>query len=312
MKLSIVSTLYKSAPYIEEFHRRSTASARGISGDDYEIVLVNDGSPDVSLDIAVRLAERDPHVVVVDLSRNFGHHRAMMTGLTHSKGDLIFLIDSDLEEDPEWLLSFEKQMHAEACDVVYGVQAKRRGGLVYRATGMLYYKLFRFFTGLAQPDNGTTARLMSRRYVDAVLLHQEREVNIGGLWVLAGFAQSPQVVTKHLNNPTTYSFARKLDHVVTGVTSFSSLPLVFIFYCGLAISLSAVAFIAYLIIQYFIVAMPPSGYTSIIASIWLFSGIIILFVGLEGIYIAKVFTEVKQRPYTIVRHVYRHSQNNEH
>lgn len=110
MKLSIVATLYQSASYIEEFHSRVSAAAKECAGDDYEIVLVNDGSPDNSLDIAISLTEQDSHVVLVDLSRNFGHHKAMMTGLSQSKGDQVFLIDSDLEEDPECLLSFSEQL----------------------------------------------------------------------------------------------------------------------------------------------------------------------------------------------------------
>jgi putative glycosyltransferase len=92
MMLSIVATLYQSAPHITEFHQRASAAAKELVGEDYEIVLVNDGSPDNSLDIAVNLVEIDGHVVVIDLSRNFGHHKAMMTGLAHAKGERIFLI----------------------------------------------------------------------------------------------------------------------------------------------------------------------------------------------------------------------------
>jgi len=103
MKLSIVATLYQSEPHIVEFHQRASAAAKQLVGEDYEMVLVHDGSPDNSLDIAIRLTETDSHVVIVDLSRNFGHHKAMMTGLAHSKGELVFLIDSDLEEEPEWM-----------------------------------------------------------------------------------------------------------------------------------------------------------------------------------------------------------------
>lgn len=308
MKLSIVATLYQSAPYLSEFCQRASAVARQQVGEDYEIVLVNDGSPDKSLDIAVRLSEVDSHVVVVDLSRNFGHHKAMMTGLANARGRKIFLLDSDLEEEPEWLDSFEKQMHAEASDVVYGVQAKRKGGIFERITGALFYRAFRFLTGIKQPNNIVTARLMTRRYVDALLLHRERELNIGGLWIVTGFKQSQQVVRKHSTSPTTYSLSRKFGHLVNAVTSFSSLPLVFTFYSGLAISLSALGYIVYLAIRYFFVASPPDGYTSIIASIWLFSGLIIFFLGIQGIYISKVFSEVKQRPYSIIRKIYKSDQ----
>ncbi|WP_416049432.1 glycosyltransferase family 2 protein [Cupriavidus basilensis] len=308
MKLSIVATLYQSAPYISEFYQRTSAAARQFAGDDYEIILVNDGSPDNSLDLAVGLSKSDPHIVVIDLSRNFGHHKAMMTGLASTRGQSIFLIDSDLEEEPEWLDSFQRQMDAEMSDVVYGVQGKRKGGFFERITGALFYRTFRFLTGINQPNNIVTARLMSRRYVDALLLHRERELNIGGLWIVTGFNQCQQLVRKHSTSPTTYSLSRKFGHLVNAVTSFSSLPLVFTFYSGLFISISALGYIFYLAVRYFFVASPPGGYTSIIASIWLFSGLIIFFLGVQGIYISKVFSEVKQRPYSIVRQIYRGSQ----
>jgi putative glycosyltransferase len=305
MKLSIVTSLYQSAPYIAEFHRRASVAAKALAGDDYEIVMVNDGSPDDALDVAVTLSELDSHVVVVDLSRNFGHHKAIMTGLAAAAGDLVFLIDSDLEEEPEWLTRFEKQMRAEESDMVYGVQATRKGDWFERHTGALFYRLFGFVTGIEQPDNVVTARIMSRRYVDALLAHRERELNIIGLLIITGFKQSYQKVTKHATSPTTYSLARKLDIFVNAVTSFSSLPLFFTFYSGLTISISAGLYIFYLLFIYFF-GSPPSGYTSIIASVWLFSGVIVLFTGLQAIYIGKIFSEVKQRPYTIVRRIYRH------
>lgn len=304
MKLSIVATLYKSAPYINDFHKRACAAARQLVGEDFEILLVNDGSPDNSLDLAIRLTEQDSHVVVVDLSRNFGHHKAMMTGLAHAIGERVFLIDSDLEEEPEWLDAFAKQMRVDESDVVYGVQDRRKGGLFESCTGWIFYRIFRLLTGIAQPDNIVTARLMTRRYVKALVAHQERELNIGGLWVTTGFRQSKHTVHKHASSPTTYTLARKFSHLVNAVTSFSSLPLVFTFYAGSLISLSAVIFIVYLVFRFFFISMPPDGYTSIIASVWFFSGLIIFFIGLQGIYISKVFTEVKQRPYTIIRNVY--------
>lgn len=305
MRLSIVATLYRSAPYIDEFHRRACAIARAQVGEDFEIVLVNDGSPDNSLDLAVALSDTDEHVVVVDLSRNFGHHKAMMTGLATARGERVFLIDSDLEEEPEWLASFARQMESEACDVVYGIQHKRRGRFFEQLSGELFYRSFRLLTGIAQPDNIVTARLMTRRYVEALLTHREREINIGGLWIVTGFKQGQQQVVKRAGSPTTYSLARKIGHLVNAVTSFSSLPLVFTFYTGLGISASALAYIVYLVFRYLFIASPPSGYTSIIASVWLFAGLIIFFLGIQGVYLAKVFSEVKQRPYTIVRHIYR-------
>lgn len=305
MKLSIVATLYKSAQYIEEFCNRAGAAAMTLVGDDYEIILVNDGSPDESLSVAKNIATLDFHVCVVDLSKNFGHHKAMMTGLRQATGERIFLIDSDLEEEPEWLNLFAECMATHQCDVVYGVQGERKGGWAERLSGPLFYKAFRFLTGIAQPDNIVTARLMTHQYVAELIRHEERELNIGGLWMITGFDQRSLLIVKKASSPTTYSLRSKLSHFVNAVTSFSSLPLVFTFYVGGIVSLSALLFIAYLVSRYLFGSAPPMGYTSIVASIWLFSGLIIFFIGVQGIYISKIFTEVKRRPYTIIRSIYR-------
>jgi putative glycosyltransferase len=304
MKLSIVATLYRSASYIEEFLTRSSNVARELVGDSFEIVLVNDGSPDNSLDIAVAQVARFPFLKVIDLSRNFGHHKAMMTGLAHATGEHVYLLDSDLEEEPEWLLEFWRTMHDEHADMVYGVQRQRKGSFSERMTGSLFYTVFRALTGIVQPDNIVTARVMSRRFVNALLLHQEREINIGGLWIITGFTQVKAVVSKHASSPTTYTIGQKLYHLINAVTSFSSLPLVFIFYAGLLISFSAVLYIIYIVVLRLLQPVVIDGFATLIASIWFFSGLIIFFLGIQGIYLAKIYTEVKQRPYTIIREVY--------
>ncbi len=310
MKLSIVATLYQSAPYINEFYERATAAAKQLVGDDdYEIVLINDGSLDNSLDLVILLTEQDSHVVVVDLSRNFGHHKAMMTGLVHAKGELVFLIDSDLEEEPEWLLAFAEQMRQECCDVVYGVQERRKGNWFERWSGQWFYRFFKVLTGLALPENVVTTRLMSRRYVDALLCHQEREVFMAGLWYITGFDQHPQVIKKHHTSETTYTFHRKMSLLVNSVTSFSNAPLVSIFYIGVTISLFALAYISYLVTHWLFLAKPMSGWTSVMASIWLLGGMVISFIGVVGIYLSKIFSETKQRPNTIVRQIYAKQQN---
>ena len=127
MKLSIVTTLYQSELYINEFYERASSTAMQLVGEHYEIVMVNDGSKDNSLKLAVDLYEKDSHVVIVDLSRNFGQHKAMMAGLKYAKGNKVFLIDSDLEEDPELLLDFWDKMNANRVDSVFGVQDNRGG-----------------------------------------------------------------------------------------------------------------------------------------------------------------------------------------
>jgi putative glycosyltransferase len=311
MKLSIVSTLYRTAPHLEEFCRRAGVAARRLAADDYEIVLVNDGSPDNSLELAISLHEADSHMVVIDLSRNFGHHKAMMTGLAHARGEQVFLIDSDLEEKPEWLLSFAEQMGREQPDVVYGVQARRKGGIFERWSGFAFYRLLRLLTRLDLPDNIVVARLMTRRFVNALLQHDEREVFMAGLWVITGFAQRPQVITKTDTSPTTYTFRRKVSQLVNSVTSFSNAPLTGIFYIGVIISLLAVTYTGYLFVNRLFFFKPLVGWTSVMASIWLLGGFIISFIGIVGIYLSKVFSETKRRPYTVVRQIYRQQSKKE-
>lgn len=304
MKLSIVSTLYRSSPHLREFHKRASAAAKLLAGDDYEIVLVNDGSPDDSLDIALDLTREDPKVVVVDLSRNFGHHKAMMTGLDHCRGALVFLIDSDLEEEPEWMHSFNTDLETMGADVVYGVQRTRRGSAMERWSGKLFYSAFRRLSGIELPENLVTARLMTRRYVDALLLHREREITIAGLWTITGFHQVPHAVDKKAGSETSYTLARKFSILIGAVTSFSNAPLIGIFYVGLFISTFALIYVIYILLNWALAGTPPDGWTSLIGSVWLLGGMIIAFVGVVGIYLAKVFSETKQRPYTIVRAIH--------
>jgi putative glycosyltransferase len=303
IELSIVSTLYRSARSLEAFHARASAAAARLTSR-YEIVLVNDGSPDDSLAIALRLHETDPHLRVVDLARNFGHHKAMMTGLERARGDLVFLLDSDLEEEPEWLERFDAARRETGADVVYGVQSKRKGGLVERATGVLYYMFFNTLLEAPLPRNIVTARLMSRRYVQSLIQHRDREIFMAGLWVITGFTQVPLRVDKLSLSPTTYSLRKRLSVFVNSITSFSNRPLIYIFYlgCGL-MGLSALAAV-YLIVRAFVRGYGVPGWASLIVSIWFLGGMTIFCLGVIGVYLAKVFIETKDRPYTIVRAEY--------
>lgn len=310
MKLSIVATLYQSAPHVNEFYERASAAARQLVQDDYEIVFVNDGSPDNSLDLAVELTQNDSHVVVVDLSRNFGHHKAMLAGISQARGSSIFLIDSDLEESPEWLADFASTMVTEAADVVYGVQEARKGNWFERWSGELYYTVFNYLANIDHPRNIVTARLMSRRYVNALLQFREREMVISCLWVITGFKQCSRSVKKHMGSATTYSLAKKIEHATNSITSFSEVPLRMIFYIGLIIFAGSLLHAGYLVFHKLVLATPMDGWTSVMVSVWLLGGMIISFVGLIGIYLSKVFSEAKQRPSVIVRAIHGQSNSN--
>lgn len=303
MYLSIVTTLYKSAPYISEFYQRITLEAQKLTSD-YEIIFVNDGSPDNSLELARGLYEKDERVRVIDLSRNFGHHKAMMTGLSYARGDLIFLLDSDLEEEPELLSQFHEQYQTADVDVVYGVQEARKGNLIERTTGQLFYKLFNFISTYPVPENLITARLMSQRYVKALVDHKDREMFLAGLYAITGFEQTALKVKKLSKSKSSYTLSRKLSIFVNSITSFSNTPLVFVFYLGTLISFISVVAAIVLIIRKLFFNTLLTGWPSLIVSIWLLGGLTILSVGIIGIYLAKVFSETKQRPYTVIKYVY--------
>lgn len=310
MKLSIVTTLYNSAPYIEEFYQRITRVAQPLVGDDYEIIFVDDGSPDNSLEKAVKIHNQDSKVKVIQLSRNFGHHKAMMTGLSHAVGDEVFLIDADLEEEPELLSDFWQELHkpeSHDVDVVYGVQKSRKGKFLERWTGEVYYFLLNKLLGIKHPKNICTARLMLRKYVNALLLHKETEMVISCLWIITGFNQKGVPVNKNSKGVSSYNFARKSKHVVNTITSFSIVPLYMILVLGGGLFLVSVSYIVFLVFNKVIYSSVIDGWTSLMVSVWTLGSLLILFLGIIGVYVAKTFIEAKSRPLVIVRSFYDNS-----
>jgi putative glycosyltransferase len=301
--LSIVTSMYRSARFLSDFHARCTAAARTLT-DDYEIIFVNDGSPDDSLRVALDLRERDPRVHIIDLSRNFGHHKALMTGLAHAGGDLVFLIDCDLEEDPAWLSTFHETMTASGADVVYGVQEARKGGWVERVAGQIFFSVFNRMLTYPIPANVVTARLMTNRYVKALVSHQERELCLAGLWAITGFEQQPIRVRKGDRGESTYTTRKRVSALANAITSFSNRPLVYIFQIGVGVMVLSVVAGGILLYKSLSGEIGVPGWASIMVSIWFLGGLIIFCIGVIGMYLAKIFTEIKQRPYTIVRAEY--------
>lgn len=302
MDLSIVSSLYRSAPYLRDFHRRVSAVAEGL-GLDYELILVNDGSPDESLEIALEIQRENPRLVVIDLSRNFGHHKAMMTGLAHTRGRRVFLLDSDLEEDPELLIPLAETMDRAAADLVYGVQQRRKGDFAERMSGVIFYRLFSWLSAEEMAPNQLCARLMTRRFVDSLVMHRDREMFLAGLCSLTGYHQVSVPVMKRSKGATTYTLSRKIAMAVNSITAFSNRPLQAIFYLGaIILSLSLLAAAA-LVIQRLYFGLLP-GWASIMVVVMFMGGLNLFCVGIVGIYLAKIFSETKNRPYTVIRQIY--------
>lgn len=305
MKLSIVTSMYKSAPYVREFCRRAAVSAQAMT-DDYEIILVDDGSPDDSYAMAREAQAADPRVTIVQLARNYGQHKALLTGLAHTDGDLVFMLDCDLEEPPEWLADFHKTMLDKDADVVFGVQEQRKGGFFERVSGQIFYSLFSRLASINVPVNQATARLMTAEYVRALVEHQDREVYLAGLCWITGFRQVSLTVTKLSKGSTSYSLSRKLTMAVDSIVAFSTAPLRYIFFLGLMIMVLSAGYAFFALLQWLIRGGDVrAGWTSLIVSVWFLGGVIIFTQAILALYLSKIQSEVKRRPYTVVRRLLR-------
>jgi len=308
MKLSIVTTLYKSSPYIEEFYARISREAEKIT-DDYELIFVNDGSPDNSFELIFDLYQKDKHINIVNLSRNFGHHKAIMAGLNNTSGEYIFLIDSDLEEAPELLSQFWSELALEKdVDVIYGIQEKRKGSFFEKWSGKLFYAILnKLIDDIEYPTDTLTSRLMTKRYIEQVIQYKETEYDLWSIFEFTGYKTKSLVCKKGYKKSTTYTFAKKIDMAMHIIVSTSKKPLQLIFYLGMLISGASLFYLIYLLVTHFIFNI-PAGWTSVAVLLTFILGIVIFSIGVLGIYISIIFLESKQRP-VIIKDIYSRSKN---
>ena len=304
MKLSVVTTIYKSEKFIEIFYKRIVTEIELLKIKDYEIIFVNDGSPDNSDIVIKRLSEKDSNIKSIELSRNFGHHAAMMAGLENSIGDLVFLIDVDLEDKPEWLSLFYKKIIKSDIDVVYGIQKKRGGNYFRKLSGKIWYYILNNIVNFKHPYNITTARLMNKKFVNDLKNFKEKSFVISAIWELAGYKQTPIEVEKTYNEFSTYKFSKRLDIVIKFLTGYSNKTLKFILSINFCFSIIALIYSFFLLLQkLFINEDILSGWTSLMIFIslsYFFISLCLLFIGL---YIAQISEEVKNRPRYLIKKI---------
>jgi putative glycosyltransferase len=305
-QISVVSAMYRSRGFLERFLAELIAALGEINCRSFEIILVNDGSPDDSLQFALDRRRDIPQLVIVDLSRNFGHHNAMHAGLRHSRGDLIFLIDCDLEVAPATLTDFHARQRETGADLVYGYQEARKGGWFERLSGGLFWKGFNLLSDVRIPENIVTERIMTRRFLDALLSMGDYNLFLGGMMSWTGFTQLGMQVPKGQRvGASTYTLLKRFQLMVNAVSSFSSKPLVWLFNAGLVITLASFSYAAYLVFRKLVFGDALLGFTSVMALIALSLGVLTTSLGLVGIYLGKVFNQVQNRPTYIVRDVHR-------
>jgi putative glycosyltransferase len=304
--LSVVTTLYFSEHTIQEFDFRIRKVARDL-GFLPEVIYVNDGSPDLSGEIVINqiMPTASDSTIYVELSRNFGHHKALLRGIREATGDYVFIIDSDLEEAPELLINYWAEMTNTNADLVEGFLSKRKGTWSERIFGDGAWRLIILLTRISIVPSLITARLFTKRFQSLLLTLNEKEVFIAGLFSHVGLKVSRIEVSKTSKTESTYSFRSKIRLTITGITSYSETPLKLILSMGLLVfGLSCAAFIS-LISLFFLGRITIPGWTSIMLLMIFLNSIVLISIGTIGLYILRIFGETKDRPLTLDSRVIR-------
>jgi len=303
--LSIVVPCFNEEACLGALHERLSAAARGAVGDDYELVLVNDGSRDGSWAIMQRLAANDPRLLAVNLSRNHGHQLALTAGLDLCSGDTILIIDADLQDPPELLAAMLQAMRDQQADVVYGVRKSRAGETAFkRATAHGFYRLLSRATEVDIPLDTGDFRLMSRRALDAFLGMPEQARFIRGMVAWIGFRQVPlpyDRAERHAGE-TKYPLRKMVRFAFDALTSFSSAPLKLASHVGIGLSVGSVLLVLYIIYAW-LSGSSIQGWTSLMLIVVVIGAAQMFVLGLMGEYIGRLYNESKGRPLYIVQEV---------
>jgi glycosyltransferase involved in cell wall biosynthesis len=303
--LSIVVPCFNEEGCLAPLCRRLGDAARTAVGEDYEIVLVNDGSRDESWPIMSGFAAADPHIVAINLSRNHGHQLALTAGLDLCCGDSVLIIDADLQDPPELLPEMMRVMRAEHADVVYGVRRSRSGETAFkRATAHGFYRLLSRATEVDIPLDAGDVRLMSRRALDALLAMPEQARFVRGMVAWLGFRQVPFAYDRQerLAGETKYPLRKMVRFAFDALTGFSSAPLKVASLAGLALSVGSLLLVFYIAFSWVSGRSIP-GWTSLMLVVVVLGAVQMFVLALMGEYIGRLYNEAKGRPLYIVQEI---------
>ncbi|MDX6706431.1 MAG: polyisoprenyl-phosphate glycosyltransferase [Solirubrobacteraceae bacterium] len=305
MKISPIIACYRDAEAVPIMYERLVATFARI-GCDYEIIFVNDGSPDNAREVLTGLAARDPKVVVVNHARNFGSQSAFTSGMAIATGDACVLLDGDLQDPPELIEQFVERWR-EGYDVVYGERVSRDATAMMRVFSKGFYRMFRRAAYVNVPLDAGDFSLIDRRVMDALKSMPEKQRFVRGLRAWVGFKQIgvPYVRPERMFGVTTNSFRRNLGWARRGIVSFSYAPLDFITGLALAVvALSALGLVTQIVLKIVVPHAAPPGLTTVITLVLFIGGIQLLCLAIIGSYIAHMYEEVKGRPAYIVDSVF--------
>jgi polyisoprenyl-phosphate glycosyltransferase len=297
--VSVAAPMHDEEGTVAAFHERVVAALEGIP---FELVIADDGSRDGTAGELAKLAAADPRVKVLTLSRNFGHQAALTAALEHTSGDVVVMLDGDLQDPPEVIPEMLERWR-EGADVVYAVRSRREGETAFkRTTASWFYRLFRRMADIDLAPESGDFRLMDRRPLDVLLAMPERNRFLRGMSVWVGFTQTAVTFSREARSAgrTKYSLRRMVRFSFDAITSFSHRPLQFATLLGFAFS--ALAFLA---IPLTVVARYTNiyerGVPSTIVIVLLLGGIQLICVGIIGEYVGRIYDEVKHRPLYVVR-----------
>jgi len=304
--ISIVVPVYCEELVVHEFYRRTveTLSVLVVSGNyDYEIIFVNDGSTDGTLQIITELSSNDSRTKVIDLSRNFGHQLAITAGIEHTSGDAVILIDSDLQDPPEVIPRFVAKWE-DGFNVVYGVRSERSGETFIKLiTAKVFYRVLNSLSTMEIPADTGDFRLMDRKVVDALKSIPEQNRYLRGLIKWIGFQQCGVSYKRDQRyaGETKYSFSKMFHLAFDGITGFSEKPLYIAFQLGVFVSIASFLMMFIYIGQRIVVpSSVVSGWTSTIVLILFLGGVQLISIGIMGLYVGRIYREVRRRPLYLV------------
>jgi polyisoprenyl-phosphate glycosyltransferase len=296
--LSVVAPVYNEEGTVEEFYSRVCSALEGLP---FELVLVDDGSTDGSPIALHHLAETDPRVRVVFLSRNFGHQTALTAGLDHARGDAVVMLDGDLQDPPELIVRMLDHWRA-GCDVVYAVREEREGESRFKlATARWFYRLFDKLAQVELQHNSGDFRLLDRRALDSLLSMRERNRFLRGMTVWVGYRQAavPYRRDPRYAGETKYTISKMLRFSLDAISSFSHRPLQLATLLGFLISTLAFVAIPVVVVLRILGSYLP-GFGSITIAVLLLGGIQLIAIGIIGEYVGRIYDEVKGRPLYLV------------
>ena len=302
--LSIIIPAYNEEEVLEEFYRRIVGVVSKI-GLPYELIFVNDGSKDRTLQLLTSLSQQNEHLVIIDLSRNFGKEIAVSAGIDFCRGDAVVIIDADLQDPPELIPELIEQWRL-GYDNVYARRISREGeSKLKKLTAFLFYRSIRGMTHIDIPADTGDFRLLSRRAIDALKQLPERNRFMKGLYAWIGF--SAIAVDYHRDSryagKTKWNYWKLWNFALEGITSFTEVPLKLASYVGGLMAFLSFLYGAYIIIKTFILGNDVPGYPSLIVTILFLGGIQLVFIGVLGEYLGRAFAEIKQRPLYFVNKI---------